>query len=232
MTTDKTLKKQDHPQFREFYQKVESMLPEVENFISSSLLASENQGLIDRSYYDPTGILDEVQLLVFNEYTEDTPDIALKYTLYKQALTKIEQLIRDEVNTPNEPSTVGILKEELDALDERFTMDADGDLIMQEDLDDISYKQERNWLEPIYLDETLIEQIVSRFGLRDKFTLAKEKRIHLGVLYSSIPVISRSVVELFVYGKQEGSDISKILDVEEASVKRVLKIINEKFRLI
>ena len=232
MATEKTKGSQDHPDFKAFYDKVVGVDPDLKNFIQSSLLASENQGLIDRGYYDHEGVSDEVYLAVFQDYTADTPVEALRILLFRRALFKLDQLIRDEVNTPNEPSTGGMLKAELDRLDKKFIVDVDGELIMQEELDDISYKQERSHMEPIYLDDHLIEQIVSRFDLDDKFTLAKERKIQLGILYSSIPSISRSIVELFVYGRQGENNIVDILDVEDLSVTRVLKIVQEKFRLI
>ena len=232
MATERTARDKEHPDFGQFYEKAVSAASDLRNFVQSSLLASENQGLIDRSYYDPDGVVDEIYLAVFNEYNGQNSKEELKISLFRHALQKLDQLIRDEEYTPNEPSTGGLLKDELDALDERFTAEFDGDLILSEDLDDISYKQEKHRNEPIYLDEELVAQIVNRFELDDKFTLAKNKKIHLGILYSSIPVISRSIVELYVYGQQEQEDIVRILDVEEASVKRVLKIVREKFRLI
>ncbi len=232
MATENLKGNQDHPDFKAFYDKLVGVDPDLKNFIQSSLLASENQGLIDRGYYDHDGISDEVYLAVYQDYDPDTPVEALRILLFRRALFKLDQLIRDEVNTPNEPSTGGMLKAELDRLDKKFIADVDGELIMQEELDDISYKQERSHLEQIYLDDHLIEQIVSRFDLDDKFTLAKERKIQLGILYSSVPSISRSIVELYVYGRQEQNTIVNILDVEDASVSRVLKIVQEKFRLI
>ena len=232
MATEKTVRDKEHPDFGQFYEKAVLAASDLRNFVQSSLLASENQGLIDRSYYDPDGVVDEIYLAVFNEYEGQFSQEELKIALFRHALQKLDQLIRDEEYTPNEPSTGGLLKDELDALDDQFTAEFDGDLILREDLDDISYKQEKRRNEPIYLDEKLVTQIVDRFELDDKFTLAKNKKIHLGILYSSIPAISRSIVELYVYGHQEQGDIVKILDVEEASVTRVLKIVREKFRLI
>ena len=232
MAAEETMRNQDHPDFTQFYGKIVGVDSDLKNFIQSSLMASENQGLIDRSYYDPEGIADEVYMAVFQEYNTGTSVEELKILLFRRALFKLDKLIRDEVNTPNEPSTGGMLKAELDRLDKKFIADVDGELIMQEELDDISYKQDRNRKETIYLDDQLISQIVSRFDLEDKFTLAKEKKIHLGLLYSSIPDISRSIVELYVYGRQEEAEITRILNVEDASVSRVLMIVQEKFRLI
>ena len=231
MTTGNTAKNQRYPDFESFYKNQESLIPELKNYITHALLATENQGLIDRSYYDPDGILDEVFLEVFNELSKGSVAVDPDYLLFKRSLGKIEQLIRDEVNTPNEPSTSGILKQELDALDKKFTVDAGGDWMFQEELDDISYKQERAGSENIYLDDKLVEQLVSRFQLEDKFIATRNKRL-LGMHYSAIPEISRSIVELFAYGNRGEEEIAEILDVELASVQRVLKIVHEKFELI
>ena len=232
MANENTLQRQQEYSFKEFYSKAQNIAPDLPNYIASSLMAAENQGLIDRSYYDPNGVLDEVYITVFENYRDEGNDGKLKNILYKISLARVEGLIRDEEYTPNDPSTTGILKEELDALSEKFTVDGEGEIIMQEELDDISYQQQKNRVEHIYMDESLVAQIVDRFQLENKFILAKNKRINLGILYSNIPSISRSVVELYVYGKQEEPDITEILEVEPASVQRVLKIVREKFRLI
>ena len=231
MTVDKTSNKEKSPEFKEFFTRAEVVHHELHRYVTFSLMAAENQGLIDRQYYNPDGILDEVYMSVFGRYTDQLKDSELKYLLFRSSLEKIEQLIRDEEYTPNDPSTTGILKQELDALEKKFIVDADGDWIFQEELDDISYKQDRKRSETIYLDESLVQQLVQKFELDDKFIAAENKR-HLGALYSAIPSISRSIVELYAYGEQELGDIENILKVERASVERVLKIVREKFRLI
>lgn len=231
MSEEKTVKDNLGVEFKRFYNQIKSLIPGLKNYATSALIASENLGLIDRSYYEPDGLLDEVYLSVFKKPSAEADILEIKYALYRKSLEKIEQLIRAEEYTPNDPSTSGLLKTELDRLEKKFMMDADGDWMFQEELDDISYKQEKKRSENIYLDDTLVEQLVKRFDLEDKFIAAENKR-HLGLIYNSIPSISRSIAELYAYGLLEVLDISKILNVEEASVKRVLKIVKEKLRLI
>ncbi len=229
---EKATKNQKSPEFKKFFKGLGPLSTEVKAYLTSGLLAAESQGLIDRRYYDADGILDEVYLSVYQQYTEVLGKAELKQMLYRKSLEKLQQLIQDEKYTPNDPSTTGILKDELDALDERFTADAEGDLLMHEELDDISYKQKKRRSETIYLDDFLIAQIVDRFGLKDKFILANEKRIHLGLLYNSIPTICRTIVELYAYGRLQEEEIAQILNVELASVLRVIKVVREKFKLI
>ena len=226
-----TVHNQQNIDFRKFYDRLQTMVPQLRNYVTYSLLAAENLSLIDRSYYDPDGVIDQVYLDVFKENKDRAVSLELKHVLYRKSLERIEKFIRDEEYTPNDPSTTGFLKAELDRLEKKFTMDADGDWMFQEELDDISYKQDRKRSENIYLDDALVEQLVMRFELEDKFIGAENKR-YLGLIYNSIPSISRSIVELYAYGGLEVLDIKEILNVDEASVKRVLKIVKEKFRLI
>lgn len=226
-----TVHNQQNIDFKKFYDRLQAMVPQLRNYVTYSLLAAENLSLIDRSYYDPDGVIDQVYLDVFNENKDRAMSLELEHVLYRKSLERIEKFIRDEEYTPNDPSTTGFLKAELDRLEKKFTMDADGDWMFQEELDDISYKQDRKRSENIYLDDALVEQLVMRFGLEDKFIGAENKR-YLGLIYNSIPSISRSIVELYAYGGLEVLDIKEILNVDEASVKRVLKIVKEKFRLI
>ncbi|MGI9547377.1 MAG: hypothetical protein ACR2MM_09090 [Flavobacteriaceae bacterium] len=226
-----TVYNQKNIDFKKFYDRLKSMVPQLRNYVTYSLLAAENLSLIDRSYYDPDGVLDQVYLTVFKENDSRAMSQELKHVLYRKSLESLEKLIMDEEYTPNDPSTSGFLKAELDRLEKKFTKDADGDWMFQEELDDISYKQDRKRSENIYLDDALVEQLVLRFELEDKFIAAENKR-YLGLIYNSIPSISRSIMELYTYGRLEVKDITEILQVEEASVKRVLKIVKEKFRLI
>ena len=225
------IKKPESPEFKKFYSELETIIPELKNYITFSITAAENQGLIDRGYYSPEGILDEVYLHVFEQHGNNyRPE--LKALLFKTSRQKIIQLVRDEEYTPNDPSTDGFLKEELDALNFKFTADAEGGIMIQDELEDISYHQERRRKEPIYLNDELVAQLIVRFHLEDKFILAKDRRLLLGELYTAIPPICKSIVEYYVYGKLNEEEIASILNVDQSSVDRVLKVVGEKFQLI
>ncbi len=218
--------------FKEFYNTIHYMVPELKNFMTASLKAAENQGKIDRQYYDAYGMLDDVYLSVFKVFQQDMEEAEIQTLLFRHSLQKISELVEAEKLTPNHPSTGDILKDEMDALDEMFTAEADGDLIFLDELDDISYNQERRRREVVYLDESLVAMLIVKLGLEDKFLLSKEKRRLLGILYEAIPPRSKSVMELYVYGDRTVKEISVIMEVDENHIQRILKIIAEKFRLI
>ena len=117
-------------------------------------------------------------------------------------------------------------------LQEKWFVDIDGDLLLKTELDDISYKQDHKWSPEIVLDDDLEKQLIDKLDLDEALLLSEEKRRWMGSIYGAIPSRSRHILELFVFGEQSASEIASILSVEKEKVDRILKIINEKFRLL
>ena len=76
------------------------------------------------------------------------------------------------------------------------------------------------------------KQLVKKLELDEASLLSNEKRQLLGVLYSTIPLRSRTVIELLVFGDQDTLEISEILGVPEEVVKRILFKVKERFKLL
>ena len=232
MPTKELLKYKAENNFKDFYEKIKSLVPELERFMVASLKVSENQGKIDRQFYDPRGMLDEVYLEVFQNLPEEMDLDSLKHILFEKSIAKIDELIQQEADIATEIHTDNILKQELNRLQEKWFVDIDGDLLLKTELDDISYKQDHQWSPPIILDEGLEQQLIEKLDLDESNFLAEEKRSLMGSVYGAIPSRSRHMLELFVFGEQAEKDISTIMKVNQEKVSRILRIISEKFRLI
>ncbi len=218
--------------FKAFYKEVESYLPEVRDFISISLKAAENEGKLDRGYYDPQGILDEVYLDIFAEFDPEWDRVMLQYYLLKKAVDNLDEKKIIEASSHPYIDTGELLKEELDRLKEDFTTDGDGDLILNTELDDISYKQERNYQTKIYMDEAVEKPIMDKLKLDSGFQLSSERRSSFGYLYGAMPKISKTIFGLYAFANQSASEISLILDIDEPKVDRVIRILTERFKRI
>ena len=145
MPTRELLKYKAEDNFKDFYEKIKSLVPELERFMVASLKVSENQGKIDRQFYDPRGMLDEVYLDVFQNLSEETDLDGLKHILFEKSIAKIDELVQQEADISTAIHTDNILKQELNRLQEKWFVDIDGDLLLKTELDDISYKQDHQW---------------------------------------------------------------------------------------
>ena len=232
MPTKELLKYKAENNFKDFYDKIKFLVPELERFMVASLKVSENQGKIDRQFYDPQGMLDEVYLDVFQGFSEVLDLEMLKRLLFEKSIQKIDDLVKHEAEFTTAIHADDILKHELKRLQEKWFVDIDGDLLLKTELDDISYKQDHHWSPVIILDDDLERQLISKFELDESVLLAEEKRGWMGSVYDAIPPRSRHILELYVFGNQSKSEIARIMDVDQLKVERILKIITEKFRLI
>lgn len=232
MPTKELLKYKAENNFKDFYDKIKTLVPELERFMVASLKVSENQGKIDRQFYNAQGMLDEVYLEVFETFSEEMDLEVLKRRLFEKSVEKIDELVELEKEFSTEIHADDILKHELKRLQEKWFVDIDGDLLLKTELDDISYKQDHKWSPEIVLDDDLEKQLIDSLNLDEALLLSEEKRSWMGSIYGAIPLKSRHILELFVFGEQTAGEIASILSVEKDKVDRILKIINEKFRLL
>lgn len=230
METRTIQKHREDSDFAKFYARLEPFLPDLHQFLKGSLRDAEDQGLLDRRYFDADEMLDEVLLEGYKRFSKEPDGNSLRRTLFRLAVQKIRTA--EEEDVPDDVNTHSLLKAELKTLSEDFTAEGDGDPILLEDLDDISYRQKRGWNPEIRLNEALEKQLVKKFELHEESLLSEEKRKLLGVLYSTIPERSKMVVELFAFGHQDTHEISKILEVPEHVVERILFKVKERFKLV
>lgn len=218
--------------FEQFYNKISAMEPDLRKFMTRSLKAAENQGAIDRGFYNADELLDEIYLEMFEEFADYMDKEKIKTILFSKAVQKIEEKKIIEQETPEYISTEEMLKEELNALDEQFTMDADGDLILNTELDDISYKQISERPNNVILDTSLEQELIKKLDLKDSLLPSLERRTTFGALFTNIPPRTKSVLELYAFGNRSHFEISEILEVPETVIDRIMEKMNERFRLI
>ena len=95
-----------------------------------------------RNMYKSSEIIDEVVLEIYEKGMHKSKDAEeLRMAMFDLLNSKMSSLYKSEEWHKDSISTKLILEEELRQLEENFTTDAGNDLIMNEDLDDISYHQ-------------------------------------------------------------------------------------------
>ena len=127
-------------------------------------------------------------------------------------------------------STKLILEDELKQLEENFTMDADNDLIMNEDLDDISYHLNDKEAASLPYDEEE-EGVKVLFGLeKTEEQHDWEDRRQIRKLYYKLPLNTSNIVDLYILGKLSFAEIASVMKIEIAEVKEIVNFVKETFR--
>lgn len=214
-----------------FNKKILTVVHLLHPYVKQRLRVAENLGILPKNMYQSNGIIDEVILSVYESKTNNNIDInELRLMMFNLINKKLRSLFEAEKWHKDTISTKVILEEELRLLEENFTVDADFDLIMNEELDDISYHQNDNESHLLQSDEVQ-QNILSFLDLKDKaFLKSEEKQDTLRKMYRKLPLQTSNVMDLYVLGKLNLQEIATILNTEIVEVKRIIDFVKENFK--
>ena len=212
----------------EFDKKVLSAIQHLHAYIKHRLYIAESTGVLPRNMYTSNDIIDEGVAKYYSKGINiDLEEMAIKLDLFKIVDNDLNELLKKEAFHKKTQSTSTILEEELDSLDETFTLDADMDYVMDEDLEDISYQQD-NKHKHLFLYDDNNSSVINALEMED-MSVQHTKKL-LGRFYTWLPMNITDVVDLFVFGKLSFEEISKIKDIEMKRVERIFESVQRSFR--
>ena len=200
-------------------------------YVKQRIRVAENLGIFPRNMYKSNEIIDEVVLKVYEEgLHKSLNQDDLRIAMFKLTFERMNELLESEEWHKDSISTKLILEDELKQLEENFTMDADNDLIMNEDLDDISYHLNDKESPSLPYDEEE-EGVKVLFGLdKSESDSFWQDRTEIRKLYYKLPLTTSNIVDLYVLGKLSLAEIATILKTEIAEVKEIVNFVKETFR--
>lgn len=224
-----TLKKiQDKNTQTEFDKKVLSAIKHLRAYTKHRLYIAESTGVLPRNMYSSSDIIDESIAKFYSKGINiDLEEMAIKLKLFKIVDNDLNELFKKEAFHKDTQSTSTILKEELDSLEEKYTLDADLDYVMNEDLEDISYQQD-NKHKHLFLYDDKNASIINALEMEDISSQHTKKL--LSKFYTWLPMNVTDIVDLFVFGKLSFEDISKIKDIEIKRIERIFEGVRKSFR--
>lgn len=197
-------------------------------YTKQRIRVGEILGFFPKNMYKSNEIIDEVVLETYETGIHKTKDFdELRLAMFAMLNERIIALFKSEEWHKDSISTRYILEEELKLLEENFTVDADNDFIMNEDLDDISYHQNDSESKKLPYDDS--EEGVKTFlGLDqiDKHKVRTDRRM-LRNLYYKLPVNTSNIVDLYILGKLSFHEIGGILNMEVSEVKEIVNFVRE-----
>lgn len=212
----------------EYDKKVLSAIQHLQTYVKHRLYIAESTGILPKNMYTSNDLIDTSILKLYEGgYNIDDESLAVKLKLFSFVDTELDCLFKNEAFHKNTVSTSSILEEELDSLDEQFSVDADLDLIMQEDFDDISYAQNRKH-KHLFLYADNNSNLLNTFDIED-ISHKKTPKV-IGSFYHWVPTQIANIVDLHVFGKLNFEDISKIKHIEVSRLERIFKAIQKSFR--
>jgi len=200
----------------------------LQPYVKQRIRVGEILGYFPKNMYQSNEIIDEVVLEAYEQGIQKTKNAEdLRLAMFEMLNIRISTLFKNEAWHKDSISTKYILEEELKQLEENFTTDGGNDLIMNEELDDISYHQ--NDIVPNELPYDDEEEGVKTFLGLDNLKQFEEYRDRnkLRKVYYKLPINTSNLVDLYILGKLSFHEISVILKMEVGEVKEIVSFVRE-----
>jgi hypothetical protein len=215
----------------EFGKKVLAAIPQVFPYVKHRLYVAETKGIMPRNMYKTNGIIDDAIIDLYKKYEGKLDDVnEIKLKLFMLSDKRINLLLKKEAFHKNTLSTSQILKNELKLMEEKFEFDAGNDLIMHEELDDISYQQD-NFKKPKFLYNDAEKNIVKYLEIpKNLGELTEIKRKALNQIYHWLPTETSNILDLFIFGKLTYDEIALIKEIDVYEIKSNIQEVSTVFR--
>lgn len=195
-------------------------MPEVKRYVNKNLNRALSNGKIDRNKYRADDFIDQL----FIEVYEHIDEIENEKELYPWMFKKVDELLGDilveeEFDSLFFENLDNYSKPVWDAMQEKFSTDGDGDLVMKEEWDDISYAKNDYVLNHVFVEDGDQEIIVQL----DKELGAENIRKHSELVLRHLPGPMRRVYELFT---EHQFDVAEIAKIRNSTIKEVESLLD------
>lgn len=214
----------DQTSFNLYIQKV---IPEITAYIQKQLNIAIERGSIYKGKHKAEEIIDELYIKAYEHIQNIEKSEFFKIWLYRTANQLLSDLItEDQFDEFFFQNIDKLTKSEWAEMEENYSTDGDGDFVMLEELDDISYPKNDYELRDILIEADEEEHIIK--DLDDKIGLDRINK-HIRMLLPKLPADTASILDLF---SQQKLSKEEIADIKNISVKAVQDYLNEARNLI
>jgi len=212
-----------------FNEYMDMVLTPVKVYVEHELAIAVNHKDISEGRFTTADIIDELLIKAYNEIETIDPEATLSSWLFQQADLMLEDIIvEEEFNKYFFKNIDDLTQVEWDAMNEDITRDGDGDLVMMEELDDISYPKYEYTLEDIFINnpETSIVNKIDKKRSKDfgKQNIARILRF--------FPHQMRSVYNLYTQHDMDIRSIAFAKRMPIESVKETIKKVQQSLRYL
>lgn len=195
-------------------------LPEIREYVQKRLNDAQNKNQLDKGRYKVDDFVDQLFIEVFEHFDE----VADEKDLYPWMFKKVDELLGDALteekfDTFFFENIYNYSRPEWDAMEEKFSTDGDGDLVMIEELDDSSYRKNDYTLNHVFIEDENKEFIERLDAELDSERIRKHKEMVL----SHLPRSMRMVFELFTEHQFDVEEIAKIQKRKVQEVETLLE---------
>ena len=211
----------------EFDKKVLSAIQHLHPYVKHRLYIAESTRILPRNMYFSNGIIDDGIVKLYKKgFDIDASAMEIKLKLFEIIDKDLDDLFKNEAFHKITVSTSSLLEQELEKLKEDYTVDADLDLVLNTELNDISYMQDNS--EHVFVYDDSDSSVLHAFEIEDLASL-KSKNL-IGGLYRWLPITAADIVDLYAFGKLNFEEIAKVKHLSVENVEKIFTAVKKSFR--
>ncbi|GER58109.1 RNA polymerase sigma factor [Patiriisocius marinus] len=211
-------KKEGNQEF--FNQQVLKITPDIRKYINGQFNTAIKKGHFPKNKYKADDIIDQLFIEIYNHIEEVNHEDEFYVWLLKKTNELLDDVfVNEEFDELFFNNIDDYSKPEWDELQEKYSTDGGGDLLMIEDLDDMSYNHNDYSLNHVFVEEKendLVKKI-------DKNLKDEEVQKHIEMVLHNLPTSMRNIFELFTKQHLEIEEIAQIKNITIDKAKQLLK---------
>ena len=211
-----------------FSRLVHLLLPDLERYIKQRIRSAQLTEAIKRGEFKFQDLLGEFYLMVYDRLDEmPENENESRIWLYQLADEMLNNKFRElEFEQKNIDHLAEIVDASFENMEESYTMDADNELMLVEELDDTGAQaQQYNVYDLLYEEdeETLVDEVTLKYN---KETINKfiEKEL------AKLPVFKRTIMDLYLLSQMSIDEIAQIKNISEIEVEAVISEVNKNLK--
>ena len=204
---------------RAFNELLLKVLPDVKRYITRGLRIALSKGVISHNKYKPEDLFDQLIIDVYDQLDEVKDPSEFHAWLFQRADKLLEDMeVEEEFATYFYDDIDAYSRAEREQMKEEYSTDGDGDLVMLEELDDISYKNREYLLKNLFLDDSH-EELMALLE-RKEGKESPERLVETAIF--NLPPTMRSVFELASEQLFTPADIALIKGFSVEQIEKML----------
>ncbi len=224
-----TILEQHHEQGdkKAFYALFSRIIPQLRNYIKTRLQELVHEGHFPHNFYEVDDFVDDLFIAVYENFKNLHNEEDFYMFLFSEIDTLLQEVqTREDKHHQSVENIEPYLRSERNSLRERFTAELDGDLIMKEELNDISYDLIFKYLQPI-AGEANSTEIDDKI---DREQRAKSRNASIDALLSKFPQEHRNVATLYIHFHLTAPEIVRVTKLPRIEVEHILDGIKHNLR--
>ena len=205
---------------KSFNELVLKIIPELRKYINGRLNSAIKKGHFSKGKYKSDDFIDQLFIDIYDNIDEVEHEKDFYHWLFiKTNLLLEDTIIEEEFDDLFFRNIDDYSKPEWVEMQEKYSTDGDGDLLMIEELDDMSYNHNDYTLNHVFIEDkekAMIEEI-------DEHLSKEQLQHHIAMVLHNLPPAMRQVFELFTKEELALEEIAQIRNNTLEEVNQLLK---------